>query len=93
MKTAIILLATLLLFACEQGAKSPRGFSLPEGNAEQGYLVFKKYQCQDCHRIAGEGEDDSAMGSEGGGSSGGEGGSGGSGGSCAQPPSNSTFLA
>lgn len=41
MKTAIILLATLLLFACEQGAKSPRGFSLPEGNAEQGYLVLK----------------------------------------------------
>ena len=61
MKTAIILLATLLLFACEQGAKSPRGFSLPEGNAEQGYLVFKKYQCQDCHRNAGEGEDDSAQ--------------------------------
>ena len=54
MKTTIIFLAALLLFACDQGPKSPRGFSLPEGDMEQGYQVFKRYQCQDCHRIAGE---------------------------------------
>ena len=61
MKTAIVVIATLLLFACDQGAQSPRGFSLPEGNMEKGYLVFKKYQCQDCHRIAGEKESDNAQ--------------------------------
>ena len=61
MKTAIIVIATLLLFACDQGAQSPRGFSLPEGNMEKGFLVFKKYQCQDCHRIAGEKESDNAQ--------------------------------
>lgn len=56
MNKTILLTITLLLFGCEQGAQSPRGFSLPEGNMEKGYLVFKKYQCQDCHRIAGEKE-------------------------------------
>lgn len=61
MKTAIVVIATLLLFACDQSAQSPRGFSLPEGNMEKGYLVFKKYQCQDCHRIAGEKESDNAQ--------------------------------
>lgn len=61
MKPLIIAIAMLLLFGCEQGAKSPRGFSLPEGNIEQGYQVFKKYQCQDCHRIAGEKELENAQ--------------------------------
>ncbi|CAB9494064.1 c-type cytochrome [Alteromonas macleodii] len=61
MKTTIIVLATLFLFACDQGPKSPRGFSLPEGNMKQGYQVFKKYQCQDCHRIAGDKEPEDAQ--------------------------------
>ncbi|PRO69268.1 cytochrome C [Alteromonas gracilis] len=61
MRITALLLATLLLFACEQGANSPRGFSLPEGNIKQGYQVFKKYQCQDCHRIAGEEEPENAQ--------------------------------
>lgn len=56
MNKTILLTITLLLFGCEQGAQSPRGFSLPEGDMEKGYLVFQKYQCQDCHRIAGEKE-------------------------------------
>lgn len=61
MRITALLLATLLLFACEQGANSPRGFSLPEGNMEQGYQVFKKYRCQDCHRVAGEEEPENAQ--------------------------------
>lgn len=61
MKIAALVLATLLLFACEQGANSPRGFSLPEGNMEKGYQVFEKYRCQDCHRIAGEEEPENAQ--------------------------------
>ena len=56
----MIALSSILLMACDQGAQSPRGFSLPEGNAESGYEVFIKYQCQDCHRIAGEPEDENA---------------------------------
>ena len=56
MRTIIIVIVSLLLFACDQGPQSPRGFSLPEGDMEKGYQVFKKYQCQDCHRIAGEKE-------------------------------------
>ncbi|GFD68351.1 c-type cytochrome [Alteromonas sp. KUL106] len=61
MKTAVILISVFLLFACDQGADSPRGFSLPEGNMEQGYNVFVKYRCQDCHRIAGEKEPENAQ--------------------------------
>jgi mono/diheme cytochrome c family protein len=60
MKYLMIALSSILLMACDQGAQSPRGFSLPEGNAESGYEVFIKYQCQDCHRIAGEPEDENA---------------------------------
>ena len=60
MKYVLILLSSIFLMACDQGADSPRGFSLPEGDAEKGYEVFKKYQCQDCHRIAGEPEDENA---------------------------------
>jgi len=37
---------------CNKGADSPSGFSLPEGNAEQGMLVLQKYQCLSCHVVA-----------------------------------------
>lgn len=46
-----------ILFACDQGVHSPRGFSLPDGNPEQGKLVFLKHQCLACHSIP-ELEDD-----------------------------------
>ncbi|MBU3021803.1 c-type cytochrome [Aestuariibacter sp. A3R04] len=58
MKFTLILLSTLLLVACEQGAQSPRGFSLPEGDMENGRKVFEKYRCHDCHRIAGQSAED-----------------------------------
>ncbi|GAA0374893.1 hypothetical protein GCM10009092_43910 [Bowmanella denitrificans] len=48
----------LLLLSCSQGADSPRGFSLPEGNPAKGELVFRKYQCLACHSLKGF-EDDS----------------------------------
>lgn len=44
------LIATLI--SCDS-ANSPRGFSLPEGNAEQGIAVVHKYQCLSCHQIEG----------------------------------------
>ncbi|WP_371379175.1 c-type cytochrome [Thalassotalea aquiviva] len=39
--------------SCDQGPNAPWGFSLPEGNAEQGKLVFKHYQCLSCHTLEG----------------------------------------
>ena len=47
----LIALATMLL-GCDLGANSPRGFSLPEGNIENGKQVFVNYRCVDCHSIA-----------------------------------------
>ncbi|KGJ93735.1 hypothetical protein [Colwellia psychrerythraea] len=41
------------LFSCDLGPKSPKGFSLPEGNIDEGKLVFLKYQCLACHVLEG----------------------------------------
>lgn len=46
-------LFTILLSACDQGVDSPRGFSLPEGNAELGQQVFIKHNCLACHSVEG----------------------------------------
>ena len=56
MKYSFLSLSFILLLGCESGAQSPKGFSLPEGNAERGQIVFEKYQCNDCHNIVGEAE-------------------------------------
>lgn len=45
--------AAITLTGCETGVKSPSGFSLPEGNAAKGKLVFVKYQCLSCHQLEG----------------------------------------
>ena len=47
----IIMLITLV--GCDKGVDSPRGFSLPKGNAETGKTVFLKYQCLTCHTLKG----------------------------------------
>jgi mono/diheme cytochrome c family protein len=41
------------LFSCDMGPESPKGFSLPEGNSDEGKLVFLKYQCLACHALEG----------------------------------------
>lgn len=41
------------LISCEQGADSPRGFSLPQGDVDLGAKVLTKYQCLACHHIEG----------------------------------------
>jgi len=56
MKKLIVLVAASLLViltSCENGAKSPRGFSLPAGDAEAGKVVFMKYECLTCHTVKG----------------------------------------
>lgn len=46
-------LLALGLFACNSGPESPKGFSLPEGDIDQGKTVFMKYQCLACHNLEG----------------------------------------
>jgi len=41
----------LLLASCEFGPNSGRGFSLPEGNADQGRENFVELECNACHSI------------------------------------------
>lgn len=49
----IAVLIFLTLSACETGPDSPRGFSLPEGDAERGKQVFLYTGCLSCHAIKG----------------------------------------
>jgi len=49
MLTAVVTLTT----GCDSGVESPRGFSLPEGDVNNGKAVFIKYQCLSCHQLEG----------------------------------------
>ena len=53
MKYTLLIVCLIALTGCDKGVDSPRGFSLPEGNAEQGKTVFLKYKCLACHTLAG----------------------------------------
>ena len=56
MKSLLLILtiiASITLISCNKGADSPRGFSLPKGDAEAGKAVFVKYQCLSCHTVEG----------------------------------------
>ncbi len=52
---AIVLVA--LVAACrpseESQARSPRGFALPEGDAQRGQEAFLELRCTTCHLVAG----------------------------------------
>ncbi len=43
----------LFLAACDTGTRSSIGFSLPDGDAEQGRAVYTQLQCAACHEIDG----------------------------------------
>ena len=52
------MLISLLIFisvisACGQNQHAQREFTLPKGSAENGKLLFKEYQCIQCHTIPG----------------------------------------
>lgn len=49
-----ISIAFLLLAAvgCDPGAKSERGFRLPDGDIEKGKAAFLALRCNDCHTVA-----------------------------------------
>jgi len=40
-----------LLASCDFGPNSGRGFSLPEGNIEQGRTTFLELECNTCHSV------------------------------------------
>jgi mono/diheme cytochrome c family protein len=63
MKTLICLISISIVFvlvACSYGPDSPKGFSLPEGNAVKGEQVFMQYQCLSCHTLKDQ-QDDSLI--------------------------------
>jgi mono/diheme cytochrome c family protein len=57
MSKLILLLSTIFLVislvACDSGPDSPKGFSLPEGDAVKGEKVFMNYKCLSCHKLDG----------------------------------------
>ncbi|MEM8680933.1 MAG: cytochrome C [Planctomycetota bacterium] len=46
-------LVCLIFCGCDRGPQSPYGFTLPEGDATRGALVFQEMQCHACHRVEG----------------------------------------
>jgi len=49
----LIAIGVVSLTACDTGPDSPRGFSLPEGDAVNGQQVLIKHQCLACHVLEG----------------------------------------
>lgn len=54
MRISFILACFIVISACGKGADSPRGFSLPEGDADKGQIAFVNHRCTDCHSIKGQ---------------------------------------
>jgi sulfur-oxidizing protein SoxX len=52
-RSIAFVITALSLSACDLGPKSSLGFSLPAGNIEAGREAFTKFQCSDCHVVAG----------------------------------------
>lgn len=53
MKLILLSLVAIIIASCTMGPESPRGFSLPKGDAESGQKTFIKYQCMACHKVDG----------------------------------------
>jgi sulfur-oxidizing protein SoxX len=45
--------AAVSVSGCDQGVDSPRGFSLPQGDAAAGEQAIIEHRCMACHTIAG----------------------------------------
>jgi len=53
MKYILIGILALGLVSCDLGPQSPEGFSLPNGNIDDGRRLVLMYKCLTCHRING----------------------------------------
>ncbi|WP_084427574.1 c-type cytochrome [Roseimaritima ulvae] len=51
--SCVSLLSVVWFGGCMSDPKSGEGFSLPDGNAEQGRATFTRLQCQACHTVSG----------------------------------------
>ena len=49
----VVLLFLISVLGCSTDPKSGQGFSLPEGDAEQGKAAFVQLQCNACHTVKG----------------------------------------
>ena len=49
---SLLVASTAFLAACDSGSQS-KGFTLPEGDAAVGQVVFLEKQCTDCHSVKG----------------------------------------
>ena len=54
--TMLLAVAAVALAGCGTGAKSAKGFRLPDGDAAKGQKAFVELQCHTCHTVAGETE-------------------------------------
>lgn len=53
LKIMMIIGTAAAVSACNQGPKSGRGFTLPEGEVAAGEAAFTRLQCGDCHAVSG----------------------------------------
>ena len=51
--TVVLTLFILTLNGCSTDANSGKGFSLPEGDIDQGRETFMQLNCQACHTVSG----------------------------------------
>jgi cytochrome c2 len=49
----VVSVLSIKLLGCSPGHESPKGFSLPQGDAVEGEKVFMQYQCMACHNLEG----------------------------------------
>ena len=49
---ATMLVATLVLTACDSGPKGSAGFTLPDGDVQRGKATYVELQCNACHDIS-----------------------------------------
>jgi len=50
---AVAVASLIFLSGCEVGPKSGRGFTLPEGDAAMGEVIFTSLSCNACHVVIG----------------------------------------
>ena len=49
----LVVIFLILLIHCGGGAKSGRGFRMPDGDPEKGKIAFTDLKCHECHTVKG----------------------------------------
>lgn len=53
LRTVLAIALLHLLSGCSADPKSSKGFTLPDGDADDGEVLFTQYQCFECHTVSG----------------------------------------